>query len=95
MQPEARKLLSDALEAANAVAEFSRARDFDQFKADLQFRSAIYWQFAIVGEALSQLRRIDAVVFASVTEADRIVAFRNQIVHGYGLIQDNITWQII
>ena len=55
----------------------------------------MYYQFTIIGEALTQMRRIDGAVFDGITESSRIVGFRNQIVHGYQKLQDNVTWQII
>jgi uncharacterized protein with HEPN domain len=58
-------------------------------------RSAIYWQFALIGESLSKLRNLDPPTFDLISESWRIVGFRNQILHGYAVIQDRITWQII
>ncbi len=48
-----------------------------------------------IGEALAQLRVLDPETAARLTEHARIVAFRNQVIHGYGKIDDEITWRII
>jgi len=95
MQLESRKLLQDALEAAIAIEEFTRSRVFDDFSKDKLFRSAVYWQFALIGEAMARLQKLDQATFDRISESWRIVGFRNQILHGYDVIQDNITWQII
>lgn len=95
MQPEAKKLLADALEAVVTVLEFSRGRSFEDMSHDKLLRSGIYWQFAVIGEALAQLRRFDEPAFYRISESPRIVAFRNQILHGYQIIQDSVTWQVI
>jgi len=95
MQPEAKKLIADALEAATSIQQFVEGRSFDEIGRDKVLRSAIYWQFAIAGEAIAQLRRLDEGAFDRITESARIVAFRNQILHGYQRIQDTVTWQII
>jgi uncharacterized protein YutE (UPF0331/DUF86 family) len=47
------------------------------------------------GEALSQLRRLAPEVADRISESGRIIAFRNQLIHGYGVIQPEITWSII
>jgi uncharacterized protein with HEPN domain len=49
----------------------------------------------IVGEALAQLAKHDASLAARISEMPRIIAFRNQVIHGYAKIDDEITWRII
>jgi uncharacterized protein with HEPN domain len=95
MQLETRKLLLDMLQAATAIEEFTKGRVFADMDRDKLLRSGISYQFVIIGEAISQLRRVDQATFDSISESSRIVAFRNQIIHGYGSIRDNVTWQII
>jgi uncharacterized protein with HEPN domain len=95
MQPESRKLLWDMLEAATAIIEFAVGRDFAEIGTDRLLRSGIYYQFIIVGEALTQLRSLDRQTYDRISEASRIVGFRNQVVHGYSVIRDDVTWQII
>jgi len=95
MPPEVKKYLSDMTEAAAAIETFCRGRVIADLSSDKFFRSAVYYQFVIIGEALSQLHKIDEATFARITEATRIVGFRNQIIHGYQVIRDAVTWQII
>jgi uncharacterized protein with HEPN domain len=95
MRLESRKLLTDALQAVVAIEEFTKSRDFSALASDKLLRSAIYWQFAILGEAMAQLRKLDEPTFDRISESWRIVGFRNQIIHGYQVIHDNVTWQII
>jgi uncharacterized protein with HEPN domain len=49
----------------------------------------------IIGEAMSQLRDFDNTTALRISEYLRIIGFRNQIIHGYGKIDDEITWRII
>jgi uncharacterized protein with HEPN domain len=49
----------------------------------------------IIGEALARLRALDEPTSYRVTECRRIIGFRNQIIHGYAKIDDEITWRII
>ena len=95
MRPEAKALLYDAQQAASAIQKFVRDRAFEEMGRDDLLRSAIHWQFAIIGGAMAQLRQLDEATFDRIAESPRIVALRNQILHGYPKIQDTITWQII
>jgi uncharacterized protein with HEPN domain len=95
MQREARKLLSDMLDAARAVQRFVIGRTPLDLSRDELLNSGIYFKFIVIGEALSQLHAVDEALYDRISEAPRIVGFRNQIIHGYSQIDDEITWRII
>jgi len=95
MPPESHVLLGDMLQAATLIQSFAAGRTLDEFKNDKQFRSAIYWQFTVIGEALTKLHRSDAATSERITEWHRIIAFRNQIIHGYSIVDDETSWGII
>lgn len=95
MRPESRKYLWDALQAADRIAQFVSDKSFDAYAEDDLLRSAVERQFEIVGEALAQLRNVDAETAASVPELPRIVAFRNILVHGYATVDDRIVWGVV
>jgi uncharacterized protein with HEPN domain len=59
MPPEVLKLLRDMQDAASDIAAFAAGKSFEAFQQDKQLRRAIERCFEIVGEALSQLRKID------------------------------------
>lgn len=52
--------LYDVLRAAKAVQQFVADKTLDDYRGDLMLRSAVERQFEIIGEALTQLRRLDA-----------------------------------
>lgn len=59
-------------------------------------RSAVERQLEIAGEALTQaLRHHPGVLTDEIPEAPRIIAFRNQLAHGYADIVDEIVWAIV
>lgn len=95
MPPEIRKLLVDMRDAAGALAEFSAGKELADFARDKLLRSAIYYQFVLIGEALAQLRSLDEPTAEKISEYWRIIGFRNQIIHGYAKIDDEITWRIV
>ena len=88
MQRDIRSFLWDVREAADAIMGFTQGRSFDDYVADLMFRSAVERQFEIIGEALSQLAGIDLAPAASIPN------FRQISIHGYGdRIKDLTVWQ--
>ena len=95
MPPNTKKLLADMLEAARLIEQFTRGKSKDDWSADELLRSAVYFRYVVIGEALSQLRTSDSATADQISEASRIVGFRNQIVHGYAQIDDEITWRIV
>ena len=95
MHADARKLLWDAQKAAERVARFTAGKSFADYEQDELLRSAVERQLEIVGEALSRLRRIDPATAATIRDIDRIVGFRNIVVHGYATLDDRIVWGIV
>ncbi len=95
MRRDPRAYLWDVREAADAIAGFVRGRGFSVYAADLMLRSAVERQLGIIGEALSQLARVDPALAARVPELRRVIAFRNVLIHGYDRIDDAGVWRIV
>ena len=53
------------------------------------------WNFLVIGEAIAQLHKLDPGTTEKINEWRRIISFRNQLIHGYGAIKNEITWDII
>ncbi len=95
MQPEAAKLLQDILDAASRINGYLANKSRDDFIHNGELHDAVHWNFAIIGEAISQLHKIDPRIAESITDWKRIIGYRNQLIHGYGSINNSITWDII
>ena len=95
MRPESAKLLSDILQATDRIAKYTHAKGLTEYLSDTLLRDAVHWNFAIIGEALNQLNKTDPTIARRITEWRRIIAFRNQLIHGYGVIKNEITWDIV
>jgi uncharacterized protein with HEPN domain len=95
MPPEVMKLLRDMQEAADDIATFATGRSFEDFEQDKQLRRAIERSFEIIGEALSQLRKIDAATAQKISDWQAIIGFRNVLIHGYGQVDHAKTWDIV
>jgi uncharacterized protein with HEPN domain len=95
MRPESHKYLWDALQAADRIAQFVSGKSLEAYAEEDLLRSAVERQFEIVGEALAQLRKVDAETAATIPELPRIVAFRNILIHGYATVDDRIVWGVV
>jgi uncharacterized protein with HEPN domain len=95
MQPDPRKYLWDAARAAELLRQFSAGKSFADYETDAMLRSAVERQFEIIGEALNQVSKVDAVLAARIPEIGRIVAFRNILIHGYATVDDALVWQVL
>lgn len=95
MQPDPRKYLWDALRAAELVHDFAKGQSFAAYQSNAMLRSAVERQFEIIGEALSQLSKVDPEIASHIPELPRIVAFRNILIHGYATVDDALVWQVL
>jgi uncharacterized protein with HEPN domain len=68
MRRDARCYLWDALKTAEAVQSFLRGRTYETFVEDDLLRPAVERQLEIIGEALSQLAKVDPQTADNVAE---------------------------
>jgi uncharacterized protein with HEPN domain len=87
-------LLELALFAVRRVPKFLNQRSLDEYLDDELCQSAIERQLEIAGDALGQLRKLDAQLFARIPEGDLIVAFRNVLAHGYATLDHRRVYDI-
>lgn len=95
MQRDARAYLWDIENAAGSIRSFTAGKDLDAFLKDELLRAAVERKFGIIGEALSQLMRSFPTYRDRISMVGDIVAFRNQIVHGYATVRDDMVWEIV
>jgi uncharacterized protein with HEPN domain len=95
MRPESAKYLRDMLDAARVIQEYARGKTQDEYLQLRWLRDAAQWNFCVIGEALTQLKRLDGPTASHITDSAKIIGLRNQLIHGYGVIDNRITWDII
>ena len=95
MRLESRKYIYDVQEAARLAATFTAGKTFEDYEQNAMLRLAVERAFAIIGEALAQLARVDITVAEQITDLRAIVAFRNILVHAYAQVDDRIVWGIV
>ena len=93
MVRDTRAYLWDVQQGCERIARFLLGVDFDAYAANDLVRSAVERQFEIIGEALSQLSKVDADLAAQIPEHTQVIAFRNVLIHGYAALDDRKVWR--
>src|ERR1022692_2946727 len=86
--------LETALLALRRVPKFLGQRSLKDYLDDEFCQSAVERQLEIAGDALGQLRKLDAALFARIPDGDLVVAFRNVLAHGYATLDHRRVYDI-
>lgn len=92
MQREPRAYLADIIAACDAIAFDVNGVDVDDYLGNRTIRSAVEREFIIIGEAINVLGDLEPDLFAQITQARKVVDFRNQLTHGYVTVNDKLVW---
>lgn len=95
MQRDPRAFLWDVREAALAIQGFVAGMDAGAYAANAMAQAAVERKFEIIGEALNQLAKSDAALAARIPGLPKIVAFRNQLIHGYATVNVSTVWNVV
>ena len=95
MQADARKFLYDIFEATKLLAEFTAGKTFDDYNHNAMLRAAVEREFQIIGEAVSNIAKLNPEIASAISEFRRIIAFRNILIHGYADVDNTLVWDII
>ena len=94
MQRDPRAFLWDVRESALAIQSFTAGMDAAAYAANEMAQAAVERKFEIIGEALNQLARLDSALAARIPDLAQIVAFRNQLIHGYATVNVSTVWNV-
>ena len=95
MPRDPRAFLWDVREAATAIQAFTAGMDAAAYAANDMAQSAVERKFEIIDEALNQLVKLDATLAARIPDLPQIVAFRNQLIHGYATVKVGTVWNVL
>lgn len=80
--------------APRRVPKFLGPRTLAEYLVDEFCQSAVERQLEVAGDALGQIRKLDAALFARIPDGDLIVAFRNVLAHGYATLDHQRVYDI-
>lgn len=86
--------LRDIVDARDSVVVTLHGVDMAAYLVNRTVRSAVEREFTIIGEAVNSISRQDPGLAHRISNARKIVGFRNQLVHDYVAIRDEVVWAI-
>jgi uncharacterized protein with HEPN domain len=92
MQLEAKKFLYDIKQAIHLLEEFAASKNFDNCIEDAMRRSGGNWNHR---RGASQRGKIEPGIASSMSEYQRIITFRNILIHGYAQVDDHLVWDAL
>jgi len=92
MQRDPRSFLWDVRESAAQVQDFVAGMDASAYASNAMAQAAVERKFEIIGEALNRLAKLDAALTSRISHLPKIVAFRNQLIHGYASVNVSTVW---
>ena len=95
MRLEIKKYLYDIQYAIGLLREFTGDKKFADYERNTMMRSAVERQFEIIGEAMSQLAKLDPALASRISKYQRIISFRNVLIHGYADVDNRLVWDVI
>lgn len=95
MRLEVKKYLFDIRNAVELLARFTAGKSFRDYQRDAMLRAAVERKFEVIGEAVAKLVRLDETIANGISEYQRIIAFRNVLIHGYADIDDRLVWDVL
>ncbi len=95
MRPRTEVLLEDIRDAAQFILDETADLSFNDYRLDRRLRQAVERNFEIMGEAMRRLRQVDPETIALFASARVVVDFRNVLIHGYDIVDDDRVWRTI
>lgn len=86
-------LISDIVESARKIIDYTAGQSFQDFTNDSKTVDAVIRNFEIIGEAAARLPEEFKERFSEI-DRGRIRGYRNRIVHHYFGIDYSIVWTI-
>jgi uncharacterized protein with HEPN domain len=95
MRRNLRAYLWDIDQAAHDIQVFTQGKQLSDYQNDSMLRAAVERRFEVIGEALAQALRVYPELADRITDHQKIIAFRNQLIHGYATVRDALVWDIV
>ncbi|TPV34992.1 DUF86 domain-containing protein [Paucihalobacter ruber] len=95
MNNEIKTWLFDILQSINEIDSYylDKPKLYEAYQNDIKTKRAIERNLEIIGEAVNRIRKSDSQI--NLENADKIVATRNRIIHGYDSVSDDLVWSIV
>ncbi len=97
MGEKIQKWLFDIKMAIDEINGFlqNEEMDFPKYRNHIMLKRAVERNFEIIGEAINRIITFDPSFIEKITDAKSIVGLRNQVIHAYDNLSDEIIWSIL
>src|SRR5512133_846787 len=93
-RPDVRAFVHDAEIAGQRIGRFLGGMPAEEYRSNELVRAAVERQFEIIGEALANAVKAKPDLKERITALPRVIAFRNQLAHGYFGIDPDVVWAV-
>jgi len=91
------KWLFDIDFALKEITSFfdGKEKNFFEYQKNIMLKRAVERNLEIIGEAVNRILKKDPSFNNKIKDAKAIISLRNQVIHAYDNISDEIIWSII
>lgn len=95
MESQVKAWLFDILQAIIEIEGYfdGQTMKFESYQSDIRTKRAVERDLEIIGEAVNRITKRDPSV--EIQNSRKIIATRNQIIHGYDAVSDEMIWSIV
>ena len=68
---------------------------FEEYSLNSMVKAAVERKFLVVSEAMTRLKREYPEILDKITGHEKIIGFRNVLIHGYDIINDSTVWSAV
>ena len=87
--------LFDIKQACDEITAFTLGMSHKLYSGNVLVKAAVERKFLTIGEALMRLKRDNPELLEAITDHEKIIGFRNVLVHGYDIIDDATVWSAV
>lgn len=95
MDHDPKAYLFDIQQACKEIIEFTRGISFEEYVRNAMVKAAVERKFLVIGEAITKLKKEHPQILKQITAHEKIIRFRNVLVHGYDMIDDATVWSAL
>jgi uncharacterized protein with HEPN domain len=95
MHPQSPKSLEQISAACTLILNGTKGRTLADYESDPLRWAGVKYEFQLIGEALSRIRKADPETAERITQHQKIIGFRHILVHEYDHVDDVQVWDII
>ncbi|MGQ9645480.1 MAG: HepT-like ribonuclease domain-containing protein [Thermodesulfobacteriota bacterium] len=95
MDHDPKAYLFDIKQACDEIEKFTLEMSLEKYSGNSMVKAAVERKFLVIGEAMARLKREYPEMLEKITDHEKIIGFRNVLVHGYDIIDDMTVWSAI